>query len=556
MRKSVIALAGVAVALTAVGCDNPLEVNNTTNPDVERAYATPAGVEQVIGTLYQQVFTADHGSIAALHPQMLNMAFESYASVANNGMSLRAAIPRLEIQNGRGNQTAIENLRDYSRLQRAARTAANTIGALDTLVAHGLTTGSPGRDRRARAFAFFANGVALGNVAMAYDSAAIANSSLPFPSPEIAELSGHTDVMAAALASLDSAEAIILSITPASAATLDAAWVNGNAMTADQFARFIRSYRARFRAGVARTPAERAAVDWNKVIADATNGIQADVNIQLSPSTGWSNSWISQHHVFLGWHQMPLFIIGMADTTGAYASWLATPLASRAPFLIRTPDKRFPSGDTRAAQQASSPPTPPLASSNVLYFRNRATGEDTPGEAWGTSFYDHYRFKAIADPGGAPVGGNNGPWPMMTKAEIDMLAAEGYIRTGQFALAVPLIDAWRTRAGLPALGAIADLTTPVPGGNACVPRVPVAPSYTTTACGNIMEAMKWEKRMESAITGWGQWYFDSRGWGDLAVGTTLEYPVPYQEMDARAKPFYNLGGVGGPSSAAAGTYGF
>jgi hypothetical protein len=101
------------------------------------------------------------------------------------------------------------------------------------------------------------------------------------------------------------------------------------------------------------------------------------------------------------------------------------------------------------------------------------------------------------------------------------------------------------------------LGTAVPGGTNCVPRVPVKSGATyTTACGNIFEAMKWEKRMETLFTGWGQWFFDSRGWGDLPEGTPLEYPVPYQEMDARAKPFYNLGGVGGLSAAPVGTYGY
>ena len=62
--------------------------------------------------------------------------------------------------------------------------------------------------------------------------------------------------------------------------------------------------------------------------------------------------------------------------------------------------------------------------------------------------------------------------------------------------------------------------------------------------------------METAFTGWASWYFDSRGWGDLAEGTALEYPVPYQELDARRKPIYDLGGVGGKSAAVKGTYGF
>jgi len=68
--------------------------------------------------------------------------------------------------------------------------------------------------------------------------------------------------------------------------------------------------------------------------------------------------------------------------------------------------------------------------------------------------------------------------------------------------------------------------------------------------------MKYEKRMETAFAGYMQWFNDSRGWGDLVEGTALQWPVPNVEMDARVQPFYNLGGLGGPSSAAKGTYGF
>jgi hypothetical protein len=70
-----------------------------------------------------------------------------------------------------------------------------------------------------------------------------------------------------------------------------------------------------------------------------------------------------------------------------------------------------------------------------------------------------------------------------------------------------------------------------------------------------MEAMKWEKRMETAYIYMGAWFFDSRGWGDLPKDTPLMYPVPVTELDSRLKPYYNLGG-GGPASAALGTYRF
>jgi hypothetical protein len=89
-----------------------------------------------------------------------------------------------------------------------------------------------------------------------------------------------------------------------------------------------------------------------------------------------------------------------------------------------------------------------------------------------------------------------------------------------------------------------------------VPRVPVGPDYTTTACGSVFEAMKWEKRMETAYTTYGAWFFDSRGWGDLPIGTPVSWPVPYQELDARLHPIYDLGGVNQPGGAGQSTYGY
>jgi len=236
----------------------------------------------------------------------------------------------------------------------------------------------------------------------------------------------------------------------------------------------------------------------------------------------------------------------MADTAGSYDAWLALPLANRAPFLLRTPDKRFPAGADRATQTAVTGTgrggTP---AGSILYFRNRPPGEDTPAEPWGTWWYDNWRSWAIR------ANGQNGPYVMFALVENDMLAAEGYIRAGNFAAAIPLINKSRTRAGLPAITVINSLTDVVPGGSACVPRVPQPPNYTTTACGNIFEAMKWEKRLETSMIGYGQWFIDSRGWGDLTQGTALEWPVPYQELFARTKPSYTTS-----AKAVKGTYGF
>jgi hypothetical protein len=540
MRTFGTSCAGLGVALALAGCGDALGVENRNNPDVARAYGTPTGVQGVIANTFQAIWSANNASFTSIGPGLLNMSFESYSALANSGSNTRNALPRAAIANSRGNPTQSENFRDFSGLSRNSRTAANAVRALDTLIAQQQTIGTPQANARARAFAFFTGGVSLANLALAYDSAAIVTPAVPRDS--LPPLSGAADVMTAALAMLDSAARIAPAMGDS---LLPSGWINGNtSINAAGFVRIVRSYKARFRAGVARNPTQRAAVDWAAVIADATNGITADLNVTVDPAAGWTPGLLTQSYI-QGYSQMTPMIVGMADTSGGYDAWLAQPLTGRTYFLIRTPDKRFPAGETRAAQIANSG----TVGAGLLYFRNRPAGEDQSGEAWGVSYYDHKRFVSI------PTNASKGTFPLMTKAEVDMLAAEGYLRTNQIGAATALIDVYRSRAGLATLtGQVTSSTSQVPGGGACVPRVPVAP-FNRAACGTVFEAMKWEKRMETLFTGWAQWFFDSRGWGDLPQGTPLEYPVPYQEMDARAQPFYDLGGVGGQSAATVGTYG-
>src|SRR5262249_35972472 len=150
-------------------------------------------------------------------------------------------------------------------------------------------------------------------LAMIYDSAGIVGPNMA--SDSIPPLSGAQDVMKAAIAMFDSA--LVYANDPAAGGTggfpLVATWAGNNALTADQFRRLIRSYRARFRAGVARTPAQRAAVDWQKIIDDTENGIQADFLSSVGGTTGWSIGDLSQIYVDPGWGQISLMYWGMAD---------------------------------------------------------------------------------------------------------------------------------------------------------------------------------------------------------------------------------------------------
>lgn len=568
MRKSLIRAVAIAplTLLFAAGCKKEvLAVLNTNSPDVVRVYSTPASVEGVVLGLGSQFWSGFQGSSEGMNVQSKNIALETYGSVANFGMNTRNAIPRSEINNDRGNSVQTGNARDFSTFSKVTRNATTAIQAIDRLVAAakaaGATNafGSPAQDARDRAFAFFINGAALGYLAMAYDSAAIVTPSVP--SDVVPDLSFYPDVAAAGLALMDTAIAITNSAN-ASVGTggfpLPSIWFNGLALTQAQFTQFIRAHQARIRAGVARTPTERAAVNWTQVIADG-NAAAAFGDFVVTIGTGWPCAYdCSQMEVSAGWGEISPMYSFMADTSGAYSAWLATPIFSRnSAILVQTPDTRWPQGATRLAQQTNSP-----LPSSTRYITNRNAGGDVSGDVWGTSFYDNTRWWKLANV--APVG--QGPYTYISSKEMTMLAAEGYIRTGNLASATALINASRATAGLPAIAVPASATvaiTPATAGafsaQGCVPQVPNS-SGNAASCGNILEAMKYEKRMETQHTGYMQWFADSRGWGDLIVNSPLQWPVPNGEMDARVHPFYNSSKSkvvgGGVAVAAKGTYGF
>jgi hypothetical protein len=552
------AAAVMAVSLglvAACGADNSLGVTNTDQPDVARALATPDGIDAVLRGSFSAIFDATHGASGVtagdLTPAAMGIALESYGSVNNYSMNIRATFPRVAIDNSRGNNTAVENFRDFQTLSARSRTTSNAVAALDKLVSAGGGLGSASANARARSFGFFVIGVANAELALMYDSAAASSPALK--STDIPPLQDYNAAMTTALTQLDTAINIATAAQAAGASFTipDTYMPITGGMSLPDYIRLVRSMKARFRAGVARNPAERAAVNWALVLADAQAGITKDMVFNLNNSAGWDYWWLNQMAVGKGWSQMTPYYIGMADTSSGYASWLALDRNSRQPFLILTPDKRFPSGETRAAQNASSPST--AAQLPSVYFRNRPSGEDTPGEAWANSFYDFTRFYQYR------AGSSIGPWVWYSLAENNLLAAEALIRLNRPAEAVPYVNTTRVANGLapfPAGSTEATRAPVQPGGSAtdCVPRTPTA-AGNALECGTLFEAVKYEKRLETLFTGYNAWFTEERGWGDLPAGSTQMWPVPYQEMDARRETYYNSV-TGAQWIAASNTYGF
>ena len=554
LRCAVLAL----TALTLVACDNNLEVTNPNNPDGKTLLGRPADAEALMSAYYKRWHEGLYRTTGNFEGMANVMSFQNFSDLANDCQNQRLPFSGAINNNSIGNTCEGQQKRVYQIEAEVNRVASALLKQMD----EGMTLGSPGRDARYRAFGEFLRGVSLGYLALFYDSAAVVSSGTD--NQDAGELLSYKAVMDSAIAALGRA---LDQTNTAGFQSLDAAWIPApTSFSAADFARIIRSYRARFAANVARTPAERAAANWDAIIADAQNGITADHVNTTNSTNGPFRTWVNQYESFALWHQMPPWIFGMGDVSGSYATWIATPTSAKGAgnqaFFMVTPDLRFPQGSTRAEQQADFPITSCENASQTCkrYFANRIGNDQFNSLGWGWSNYDFVRFHSWKNKGDGS-GATNGPIVFFTKAENDMLQAEGLIRKGSFAAAATLINVTRTKNGLPA---ITDLngTAPVPGGANCVPKIPVGPTFTTISCGNMLEAMKWEKRIETAYTHFAAWYLDSRGWGDLAAGTPLFWAVPYQDLQSRGyatSAIYGAGdGVGtAPGSAAVkGTYGW
>ncbi len=373
MSKFTGTLVGALVLVALAGCSDSLVVTNPNAPDETRALARPTDVENLVGAGFRTIHNNTDGSTLTINAQLLCAGMENFSGLANAGMGPACAIPRPSVDNSRGNQTLSEKYQPYLNVYQAVRSVALGVNRLNDPT---FTFYPPSKNQvqRDRAFGYFEMGVGLGDIAMVYDSGAAVG---PADDPTVVlPLLGYNDLGAYALGLLDSA--IAIATANPGGFPLVAAWLPTPAggVTQAVFLQLAHAWKARIRAGLARTPAERVAVDWASVIADAAAANTADFNISMQSSSPVWRYRPAQMDLFADWHQMWQFIVGMADTSGGYSAWLAQSAALRSPFLVVTPDLRFPQGTTRAAQNTASgcsgsTCTPPR---NDIYFRNRLSG--------------------------------------------------------------------------------------------------------------------------------------------------------------------------------------
>lgn len=521
----------------AAGCAD-LDVTNPNDPDRQKALATAGDVESLIAGAYNTWYNGTYHWVNALG--WSNASFQSIGTMANAGNLEASGIPRQAIPNdpSYSDYHALVE-RPWQRSYRALAAVADGIRTLDENpdMAAQLEARETGSERRVRAMGKTAQAVATATLALYYDKAFVIDETVdvteeqtPVPYTEMAEKAyGYFD------------EAIALA--EGGSFTLPASWMSVP-VSNTKLVELLHSYRAIFRASMPRT--EDEAVDWNAVLADLDNAL-TETHVMANEYSTWYNGANLIVGGPNGWGADTYFIIGMADQSGDYQRWLSKPVAERMPwfganqdddpFLIITPDERFPQGSTLAEQKANPGenyviPTPEEWSYDVSdHFTNAGRG------TWRWSYY--------YNPSGYEYWfGLNTDLPHITIEELNLLRAEALYETGDRAGAAAIVNQTRTKYGL-------SPTTALGTNLSCVPKLP------NGECGGLFEMLKWEKRMETRGVGALfvlTWFWDSRRWGDHYRGTPLQWPIPAEDLQVLQMDVYTFGGVGEPEpSASAGS---
>jgi hypothetical protein len=506
-------VAAIAAAILLAGCVDLTRANNN-DPNRVRATSTPSDVEALIASTFQTWWPRVYGPTPSVMWSAMGYEVSTpFLCFSSQEMSQE---PRPAWNNTTVYVRSTTSSGPWLDLYGVISLSNDGIQALD----RGLQIGADGvNNSRARAFAKFMQGLAHGYIALMYDKGLVIDEHTDIDTLATPTYVPYTEVMAASIRMLK--ESIAISDT-ATFTLPSVGWIPGLALTSKDLSRLAHTYIARFETYVARTPAERAAVNWNDVIAQIDGGITADFAPIGSPTGLVDNAkrLFARSNAFPGDQQRASnWLIGPADSLDGFKNWVATPVADRNPFQLRTADRRIQS-DTVGSAGAYFGYDPNVSWMNPtrgLYLR---------------SFYYYRRF-------GTGTTWQSGPLVAITRTEMNLLKAEALVRLNRATEAIPLINASRVANGkLPPV----DINGP-PDKAGCVPR------KLTGACGGLWDALRYEKRIEEAGVDPQIAFYDARGWNTLAVNSFLELPIPGRELEIQRLPNYTYGGGGAMSAA-------
>jgi hypothetical protein len=536
MREYSLLIAGVLAFVTA-GCQD-LEITNPNNPDRQVVVSSATDVEALISTSFRRWFNMTQGLTPST--ALTSAADEFSGGFTDYGTHEQGLEPRNAIDNG----PVSANSPNRGPFQTIYSIIGGVNIGLQAIDKYDLKITSSGQDVTQRAWAFgkFVQGLTHGWEAMLYDKGWAFSETMDLDTIQFVEgsskvqdlITDYKVVRDTALAELAEALRIAQSTPFTLPGSFQGDWIPGIEMSNQQFARLIHSFIARYMVYWARTPEDRAKVEWAKVIEHIDQGITQDFAPMGTPDimdSGYKNRAARQRTTTPGdFMRVDYQLVGVADQGSGFIAWHAQPWANRNPFIMTNVQ------DKRIIKSPAAPCTSTTATSlanegkymgchvATIFSASRGTGQ--------RSYYYFHRL-------GRGTAYNTGPLLIMTVAEMDLLKAEGLIRLGRASEAVALVN--KTRV---ANGELPPVTLDGVPGPFCTPR------KFNGDCGSLWDALRYEKRMEGIGTDAALAHWDARGWGSFVINTPLDYPIPGDQLELMGLPMYTTGGGGYHSAAA------
>ena len=519
IREWIQRLGLCAVVVLAAGACLDLTVPNLNEPDRDRAITEPGDIEALISGGFRGWYDIE----TFFYPAMaMNVSADAASSSWGNfGMKDSGSEPRQAYNNDPAYGSSAVNNAPWTYAYSSLAGVRDGMGALQKAETRKEFEDDlgPGQLERIEVFGKLVQALSMAALAVIFDRAFIVDEDVE-KIGEV-ELSDYNAVWDAAEVKFDE----VLQLSQGANWEIPSGWVGCNGpWNGARTAEIARVYRARYASQVARTPEERADLDWAAIKADAAPGLSSHY-AGLYNDCDWA--WHGTKWPVLineGWGRTDYRTIGPSDASGNWERWINSETCNdKKPFDIDTDDRRITGG------------APNIDGEYIAYYGNSPFPADR-----GICHYSHYkdyRFDHIWREDNFLA-----EWIAFVPKELDFLVAEANYRMGDMAGAMATVNRFRTDLGR--LPAFTDAGGVAPGGNRCVPQNPDG------SCGDLWEALKYEKRIEVYGYGFGTEYFDDRGWGDLVKDTWEQLPIPGSELETLLMDIYTFGGPGGNSSAA------
>ncbi len=344
----------------------------------------------------------------------------------------------------------------------------------------GMEFGEDGEDSpMVRANCHFIQGLSLGYLGLVYNQAFIMTE---FTDPETVTISPFEQVIDTALRELEKA----IEIADANSFTIPVDWFGGIAYSNKELAQLAHSFIARFMVQTPRNSTQNEQVNWDAVKSHLEVGMEKPLTVYID-NVNWKH-WFYHYTIRPDWAKIDLRIIHLMDTT--YPSRF--PDNGVSPRKAVSDDARLESDFHFVSVINMKPERGYYHFSNYEY--SRIDLEYIPGvtTGWATDF---------------------------SLAENELMLAEANARLGNLTEAIQILN-----------------------NGSRTTRGNLAPLGNTLTMNEVLDAIFYERDIETIVTGFGIAFFDMRRRNMLQKGTLLHFPIPAKELMLLQLPVYTFGG--------------